>query len=78
MFAVRLGTGLVLGLTFALIGQEIVGYETISFVLVLLIVTGMLLRISRSWSWSHIFIFNLICVLIGLLLRMYILVAPNA
>ncbi len=74
----RTFTGLLLGLTLALIGQEIMGYGTISFVLVLVIVTATLLKITKNWSWGHVFIFNLICILTGLLLRMYILIAPGA
>jgi len=74
----KLLTGLFVGLTLALIGQEVIQYELISFVLVVLVVTGALVRIAKSWSWTHIFIFNLICVLIGLLCRMYILIAPGA
>jgi hypothetical protein len=69
--------GLFLGLTFALIGLEIVKYGWFSFVFVVLIVAGSLMRIARSWEWRHMLIFTLISVLIGLVLRMYILIAPG-
>jgi hypothetical protein len=78
LVAFRLLTGFFLGLTLALIGQEIIQYETFSFVLVIMVVLATLMRITRHWTWTHLFIFNLICVLIGLLLRMYILIAPGA
>jgi len=78
LFMVRLLTGFFIGLTLALIGQEVIQYGWFSFVLVILVTTGLIIRFSRSWAWTHVLIFNLICVLIGLLLRMYILVAPNA
>jgi hypothetical protein len=78
LLILRLLTGLFLGLTLALIGQEIVQYEVFSFVLVTVVVVATLMRITRTWTWTHLFIFNLICVLIGLLLRMYILIAPGA
>jgi|SRR6185312_5950513 len=78
LLVLRLLTGLFLGLTLALIGQEIVQYEVFSFVLVTVVVVATLMRITRAWTWTHLFIFNLICVLIGLLLRMYILIAPGA
>ena len=71
-------SGAVLGLTLALIGEEIIQYGVISFVLVTIVSTACILRISKAWSWTHILIFDLICVLIGLLLRMYILIAPGA
>jgi cell shape-determining protein MreD len=78
LLAFRLLSGVVLGLTLSLIGQEIIGYEMISFTLITLIVVTMFVRITKSWTWTHIFIFDLICILIGLLLRMYILIAPGA
>jgi hypothetical protein len=77
LIAFKVLTGFFLGLTLALIGQEIIQYGVFSFVLVVLVVAGCILRVGRSWTWTHVFIFNLICVLIGLLLRMYILIAPG-
>ena len=70
-------TGLFLGLTLALIGDKFIDYGLFSFVLVVVVVNGTLFKISRNWSWMNMLIFNLICVLIGLLLRMYILIAPG-
>jgi hypothetical protein len=77
LFSFKTLTGLFLGLTFALIGQEIIRYGFLSFTLVAAVVAASILRVSRSWSWTQISIFNLICILTGLLLRMYILIAPN-
>ncbi len=70
-------TGLYLGLTLALIGDELIGYEWFAFTLIVVVVTGSILKISRHWSWMNMLIFNLICILIGLLLRMYILIGPG-
>ena len=78
LFAFKLFSGLVLGLTLALITQEIIQFALFSFVLIVVVVTACMLRIAKSWTWTHILIFDLICVLIGLLLRMYILIAPGA
>jgi hypothetical protein len=69
--------GLILGLTFALIGDEIVGYGNFSFLLVIVVAAGALMKITKAWTWAHMAVFSLICVLIGLLLRMYILIAPG-
>lgn len=77
LLAFRIFTGLFLGLTFALIGDQVINYGWFSFTLVIVAVCGALLKITRGWSWLQVFIFNLICVLIGLLLRMYILIAPG-
>jgi len=77
LFAFKAMTGLFLGLTLALIGDQIIDYGVFAFLLVLVVTAGTLLKITRSWTWMHMLIFNLICVLIGLLLRMYILIAPG-
>jgi hypothetical protein len=77
LFTVRMISGLFVGLTLALIGEEIVGYGVFSFVLIIVVMTGVVLRISKGWSWMHLLIFNLICILSGLILRMYILIAPG-
>lgn len=70
-------TGLFLGLTLALIGDQIIDYGWFAFMLVVVVCVGSILRITKAWSWTHVFIFNLICVLIGMLLRMYIMIAPG-
>ena len=72
----RLVTGLVLGLTLALIGQELMGYGTFALLFVTVVVVAALMKILANWSIGHILIFDLICVLVVMLLRMYILVAP--
>lgn len=72
----RLITGLILGLTLGLIGQELFGYGTFGLLFVMVVVVGVLMKTLSAWSISKILIFDLICVLVGMLLRMYILVAP--
>jgi hypothetical protein len=78
LMTARLLTGLYVGLTLSLIGQEIIRYEWMMFLLVIMVSAGALMKISKSWTWTQLFIFNLICILIGLLLRMYILIAPGS
>src|SRR6185312_5318472 len=73
----KMVTGFFLGLTLALIGDQIIDYGWFSFVLVIVVTIGACLKIMKAWSWLHVFIFNLICVLIGVLLYMYILIAPG-
>jgi hypothetical protein len=77
VFTARLISGLVLGLTFTLVGQEATGYGAISFWFVLIAVTTTFVRLSRSWAASGVLIFDLIAVLMALVLRMYILIAPG-
>lgn len=78
LFLVKLTSALVIGLTLALIGQELIQYGTFSFVLVIVVVGLTLLRIFKFWNWSRLLVFDLICILVALLLRMYILLAPGA
>lgn len=77
LFALRALSGLFVGLTLALVGEEAIGYGVFSFVLVIAVSTGAILRASKKWGWIHLLIFNLICVLLGLCLRMYILIGPG-
>lgn len=75
-FSLRFVTGILLGLVLALIGQELMGYGIFALLFVMFVVLGMSLKLLGSWSIGQILIFDLICVLVGMLLRMYILVAP--
>lgn len=72
----RLVSGFFMGLTLALIGQELSGYGAFSLVFVTLVILALFTRVSKSWSIVQILIFDLICVLVAQLLRMYILLAP--
>jgi len=73
----RLLFGAFLGLTLALIGERVMGFGDLSFALV--IITPMLgfYRLTQTWTVVPVLVFSLICILVGLLLRMYILVAPG-
>jgi hypothetical protein len=78
LFSLRLVSGLILGLTFALVFEEIFQYQTLAFFLVLTVVTSVFLRASKSCSLVTILVFDLVCVLLGLILRMYLIIAPGA
>ena len=77
-FVLKLTSGLLLGLTIALVGEEMIGYGNVSFTFIIVIITGSFLRISRPWGVVGVVTFNLICVMLAMLLRMYILIAPGA
>lgn len=77
LWVAKVFVALFLGLTLALIGDEVLQYGWFSFILMLVTFTAVLVRVMKAWSWGHLAIFTLICVLIGLLLRMYILIAPG-
>ena len=78
LFAIKLASGMILGLTLALIGEEMIGYGTVGFMFVIVVFTLMFMHKARRWGYGATLIFDLVCVLIGLLLRMYILIAPGA
>ncbi len=65
------------GLTFSLIGDQVLQYGWFSFILMLVTFSAVLMRLMKSWSWGHVAVFSLICVLIGISLRMYIHIAPG-
>ena len=81
LFGLKLASGFVLGLTFGLIMQEALGKadgeNLIAFFFVIVVTTAAYLRIAKSWGVTGVLIFDLICVLIGMVLRLYIMVAPG-
>lgn len=74
--ALRLVSGLLLGVTIGLVGQELTGYGSFALLFCALVLTALFMKISAAWRIPHILIFDLICVLVAQLLRMYILLAP--
>lgn len=75
-FSLRFVTGILVGMVLGLIGQELVGYGTFALLFVMVVVTAVILKMLSNLSIPQILIFDLICVLVAMLLRMYILVAP--
>lgn len=73
----KVAVALFLGLTLAMIGDEVLKYGWFSFILMLVTFTLLLLRLMKGWSWGYVAVFCTICVLIGISLRMYILIAPG-
>lgn len=76
LFIFKALSALAVGATVSLIAQEIIGYQTLSFIFVLLVVGGALFRAISTWSWGKVLLFDLFLVLVSLLMRMYILIAP--
>lgn len=69
-------SGLFLGLTLAYMGQVLFAYENFILFFVTLLTLGFVYKLLSRWSITQILIFDLIVILIGALLRMYILLAP--
>lgn len=74
----RIAVGAFLGLTFALVGEQTIAYGGFAFTLVIVSSMLVFMKISSTWKTGTVLVFSLICVLVGLLLRMYIMVAPGA
>lgn len=81
-WAVKIASGAFLALTLALIIQEIMGktdgQAPVSFIFMIVAFTAIFLRIAKNWNLVAVLIFDLVCVLVGMVLCLYIMVAPNA
>lgn len=62
--------------TVTLIAQEMIGFSTLGFVFMSFVLTSAMMRLFWTWSIGQVLIFDLICILSGLLMRLYIQVAP--
>jgi hypothetical protein len=69
-------TSLLLGLTLSLILQEVIGFGTLAFVFVMLVGALLVFRLLRTWTIFSNLVFLFICILVGMLLRMYVMLAP--
>ena len=58
-FLAKLVSGAIVGLTLALIFQELIGFGVISLVLIIVVVTLALLRIMKPWNWGRLLVFDL-------------------
>lgn len=81
LFVLKLVSGGVLGLTLALIMQEVLGKaegeNLLAFFFVIIVTTSVFLRLAKAWGFTAVLIFDLVCVLIGMILRLYVMVAPG-
>ncbi len=69
-------TALVVSLTLSLIIQEIMGTGVFTFVFTMVVFSTGLLRIMKAWSVSQVLLFDLFCILVALILKLYLQVAP--
>lgn len=81
-WVVKFISGTFLALTLSLIIQEIMGKADgeapLSFLFMIVAFTGVFLRIAKKWNLFAVLVFDLVCILIGMVLCLYIMVAPNA
>ncbi len=74
----RVLTGGWIGMVFAHLFQMIFEYGNFLFLFVIVLMTGVIVRITRGWGFISVILLNLFCILIGALLQMYVHVAPGA
>ena len=74
----RLFSASILGYAIALIGKGLLFYESIAFWFVFFVTLGIFMKVTKNWAFVGIIVLNLVLFLVGLLLRMYVMVAPGA
>jgi len=72
----RLLSGLLIGLVLSLIIQVFAQSGTLMLVFFITLFTVIIYRLLRRLTIFQIFIFDVICILVATLLRMYIIIAP--
>lgn len=77
LLLLRLMTGFMVGLTLALAGQVIFQYGEISFIMIILACVALSLKLMSQMNLVQILVTDLILVLVGLLLKLYIHMGPN-
>ncbi len=75
-FWLRLVSGFFLSLTLALIGQELAKFGYLTLVFTTLVLLALFFRVSRKWSILALLVFDLLVILAGQILKMYIMIAP--
>jgi hypothetical protein len=77
LLALKVATGLIVGLTFSLIFRELMDIGNFLFAFVIVVTTTVFLKISQKWRFTGVLLFILFYIMTALLLRMYILIAPG-
>ena len=77
LWTLKIFVAFVFGLTIALIGEEVFKYQMFSYYFVLLMTSGVFLKLTKSWQFIPVVIFILFYIMLAMLLRMYIFVAPG-
>ncbi len=77
-YVARVVTGGWIGLVFAHFFQMIFAFENFLFFFIIVLITGSIVRITKGWGFFSVVILNLVCVLLGALLQMYVKMAPGA
>jgi len=72
----KLVTAFFLALTVSLIAQGLMGSGDFTFVFTMVLGMGLTLKLIGKWAVGSVLLFDLFCVLVALLLRLYLQAAP--
>lgn len=73
----RLVSGFFIGLVLALINQELFDLGLFMLIFLCVLFSAIIYKLLSPRTIFQILVFDFICILIGSLLRMYVLTAPN-
>lgn len=76
-YSLKVMTGSWIGLFFAHIFQAFWGFSDFLFLFVILLFTGVTLRITKNYGWGGILLFNVFFVLLFLVFKYYVLQHPG-
>lgn len=74
--SLKLITSLLVSYTIATVGQMMMNYGTVAFIFLMVVLVGGLMKLMAPWRLGVVLLFDLFVVLVALLLRLYIQVAP--
>lgn len=72
----RLISGFFIGFVLSLVFQELFSLGNFALVFLTVLFMSLIFSLLSKASFTKIIVFDVICILIGALLRMYILIAP--
>jgi hypothetical protein len=78
LLALKVISGFVIGLTFALIFRQLMSLGNFMFTFVILVAIAAFIKLSKNWKFTGVLLFNLFCVMTAMLLKMYIMIAPGS
>ncbi len=74
--SLKLVTAFFFALTVSLVVQEMMASGTFTFIFTMVLVVALIMKLIGKWSVGAVLLFDLFCVLVALLLKLYLQVAP--
>ncbi len=72
----KLLTAFMVALTLSLVGQEMMSSGIFTFVFTMVVIMALVMKMIGKWNVGAVLLFDLFCILVALLLRLYLQVAP--